>query len=431
MFQESFLSETTLSDASSAPFAGKIPPSFRTGENGRTQVWLLGQRARLRGESWMPNFFEWPNDAEGCSLSQVLETNVPKKYYLSAKACAGILRRAANRHKKLPPLLQMALVRIVENSRHSEQQAQIAGVEAKHLSLKTESIDVRNLRTQEEISGTLQAKKTGGYSLNYTNPVAVYGSIGVDGQINAGIEIMEPLRSYQSGGVDGQFVYDGRGNGDGETVNTLAGDHSNRVGDYSAIVLESAISFQPRFFTRDNKTGNLDSVSDVSAPLRASSGGGDSEPLVMVQLSAFGDPDLAQAVETKVRHDYASGVGTAILSFMGGQGAKAGSLGEAEEESPTLKAAANGSNQVPSILQNAIIRRLTPRECERLQAFPDDWTLVAAKKAIYSVPETLGDEAEIIGWEEAEQSDTTRYAQMGNAVCVNVISWIINRIPKE
>jgi DNA (cytosine-5)-methyltransferase 1 len=35
------------------------------------------------------------------------------------------------------------------------------------------AIDVRNLRSNGQISGTLQAKATGGYSLNYTNPVAV------------------------------------------------------------------------------------------------------------------------------------------------------------------------------------------------------------------------------------------------------------------
>jgi DNA (cytosine-5)-methyltransferase 1 len=35
------------------------------------------------------------------------------------------------------------------------------------------AVDVRNLRETEEVSGTLQAKKTGGYSLNYQNPVRI------------------------------------------------------------------------------------------------------------------------------------------------------------------------------------------------------------------------------------------------------------------
>lgn len=48
------------------------------------------------------------------------------------------------------------------------------------------------------------------------------------------------------------------------------------------------------------------------------------------------------------------------------------------------------------------VRRLTPTECERLQGFPDGWT--------------------------SGQSDTLRYRQLGNAVCVPVAEWIGQRI---
>lgn len=48
------------------------------------------------------------------------------------------------------------------------------------------------------------------------------------------------------------------------------------------------------------------------------------------------------------------------------------------------------------------VRRLTPLECERLQGFPDGWT--------------------------DSQSDTNRYKQMGNAVAVPVVEWIIQGI---
>lgn len=65
------------------------------------------------------------------------------------------------------------------------------------------SVDCRNMRLAEEISGTLQAKENGGYSLNYQNPV----------------------------------VYDARGNGDGKIVPTLTGDHENRVTDYTALAV--------------------------------------------------------------------------------------------------------------------------------------------------------------------------------------------------
>ena len=46
------------------------------------------------------------------------------------------------------------------------------------------------------------------------------------------------------------------------------------------------------------------------------------------------------------------------------------------------------------------IRRLTPTECERLQGFPDGWT--------------------------DGQADSNRYKQMGNAVAVPVVQWIIS-----
>ena len=43
------------------------------------------------------------------SLSQILQENVPEKYYLSQRACSGILRRASVRGKELPELLKRAL----------------------------------------------------------------------------------------------------------------------------------------------------------------------------------------------------------------------------------------------------------------------------------------------------------------------------------
>lgn len=53
---------------------------------------------------------EWPSDAAVCSLSDVLETGpVPPKYFLSPKACLGILRRAEKRGRELPPSLRAAL----------------------------------------------------------------------------------------------------------------------------------------------------------------------------------------------------------------------------------------------------------------------------------------------------------------------------------
>lgn len=58
----------------------------------------------LPGGSTMLNTGECPSVARESTLSQILQANAPRKYYLSAKACAGILRRAEKRGKELPPM---------------------------------------------------------------------------------------------------------------------------------------------------------------------------------------------------------------------------------------------------------------------------------------------------------------------------------------
>ena len=60
------------------------------------------------------------------------------------------------------------------------------------------------------------------------------------------------------------------------------------------------------------------------------------------------------------------------------------------------------TRQRPAVAKGTTVRRLTPVECERLQGFPDNWT--------------------------EGQADTHRYKQMGNAVAVPVVSWLIKRL---
>jgi DNA (cytosine-5)-methyltransferase 1 len=52
------------------------------------------------------------------------------------------------------------------------------------------------------------------------------------------------------------------------------------------------------------------------------------------------------------------------------------------------------------------VRRLTPVECERLQAFPDGWT-------------------------EPAGSDSARYKALGNAVTVNTVRWVLGRMLEQ
>ena len=51
-----------------------------------------------------------------CSLSDILETgDLPQRFYLTAKACQGILRRAEKRGKVLPPPLARALAAVADS----------------------------------------------------------------------------------------------------------------------------------------------------------------------------------------------------------------------------------------------------------------------------------------------------------------------------
>jgi site-specific DNA-cytosine methylase len=57
------------------------------------------------------NTTEWPKDADVCSLSDILQNPpIPSKYFLSQKAAIGILRRAEKRGKKIPEMLEKALL---------------------------------------------------------------------------------------------------------------------------------------------------------------------------------------------------------------------------------------------------------------------------------------------------------------------------------
>jgi DNA (cytosine-5)-methyltransferase 1 len=81
-----------------------------------------------------------------------------------------------------------------------------------------------------------------------------------------------------------------------------------------------------------------------------------------------------------------------------------GFFGE-NEPSYTLTASSQARHGVVTVAEStSMVRRLTPLECERLQGFPDNWT--------------------------EGQTDGHRYKQLGNAVAVPVVQWIIERLVK-
>ena len=78
----------------------------------------------LPGGCLMLSTSEFPKgEGVSSSLADVLETDsVQQKYYLSPKACEGILRRANRRGKTLPIALQEALVNQVSQGTQKDQQ---------------------------------------------------------------------------------------------------------------------------------------------------------------------------------------------------------------------------------------------------------------------------------------------------------------------
>ena len=76
-------------------------------------------------------------------------------------------------------------------------------------------------------------------------------------------------------------------------------------------------------------------------------------------------------------------------------------VGAIEENCYTLNASG-----VHAVATRSAVRRLTPLECERLQGFPDNWTLTPTAR------------------------DTARYKALGNAITVNVAEWIFKRLNK-
>ena len=110
----SYQHETTPSDVFWQLCLANPKSLSQQGEDGRVLVLCARTNVKSHGESWMPNISESPNAAEECFLSQVVETDVSPKYYLSDRAKQGILQRAQRRGKTLPPLLLQALTGTIQ-----------------------------------------------------------------------------------------------------------------------------------------------------------------------------------------------------------------------------------------------------------------------------------------------------------------------------
>ena len=120
-------------------------------------------------------------------------------------------------------------------------------------------------------------------------------------------------------------------------------------------------------------------------------------------MQGIGDYADTGVASTMKQRDYKDATDLVVMQpdvlMRNREGKPGGGKGPLMSEDISLTIATSNDQ---TLFTKGTVRRLTPTECERLQAFPDGWT--------------------------AGQSDSARYKQLGNAVTVSVVAWIVNRM---
>ena len=292
-FQASSRPPIMLSAVSSLPLSVLLKP-LKLKAGGPVRVWSADLKAEPAGAYWMLNGSAWPNDASACSLSSVLETGqIPQKYYLSARACSGILRRAEKRGKQLPTALRVAL-------------EQVAGA------------SVGGARVEGKIRLSPSPKSD-------LHSMPKVGGGRIDGESET--FVAEVAHSLRADGFDAGEDETGRGTPLVPVANTLKAN--NGGGGFGSDPNET---FVPMAF-HENQRGEI-TTNDTVGALKV--GGG---------KPGQGYPAIAYNL----------------------RGRDGGAMPEPTDVA-SVRAASGGSSRA-----YVGMRRLTPRECARLQGFPDDY----------------------------------------------------------
>jgi DNA (cytosine-5)-methyltransferase 1 len=214
-----------------------------------------------------------------------------------------------------------------------------------------------------------------------------------DQHVNAGCPMFVPAQpitfSLQGGGHTSQ-------NSQGSGWNKEVSFTLNRL-DVHGIV-------QPIFFEPRSPDGvpRIYPI-DGAAPTLNTMGGGQREPCVThtivhgTQDPCVSDIAFAQGTNNGGENVLIKTVGTDLYN-----GAITG------EVAATMTKSMSGTGTGPTAMQAMAVRRLLPRECERLQGFPDDYTDIKPNGK--------------------QTSDGPRYKALGNSMAVPVMAWIGKRI---
>ena len=245
-----------------------------------------------------------PRGAKESSLSQILQADPPLKYYLSPKACLGILRRAFERGKELPKKLERAL-KIQAGLMRPD--GQPTGLEAYHINQRDEGIDLHG------VSGALMATTNMQMQTFVTQPdETVEGFDGYNGDLTGDVAATLGVNCGMSTGRNGVMAFAANQRDEVRDLHDVAGALGAQPGMKQQTFVASGI------VTKDNG----DCFLSKKLHTALSTGGGQ---------AGQGYPRVLTA------------------AFSAGAGASAGGIGYNESVAPTLKGSPGG-NCMPSIL---------------------------------------------------------------------------------
>jgi len=342
------------------------------------------------------NTSECPKDAVESSLSQILQAIVPSKYYLSRKACLGILRRAEERGKPLPPQLELAamlqagLVRPPSTIQISLLLRTARWIPVREILVLLKTPE-RCRYVLEQVDRETDHSLTAGFSAGAGSSA---GSIGYQE------EVAPTLKGSPSGSMMPSVL----------CLNDQGGQRMNvsmdRVG-----TLRSQMGGHPPLICLNDQGGNVMTCSEnIAGTLRAQEHG--HQPLVLYEshgIDARYKGPLSVAPTLTARAG-TGGLNTPLVSTFSQQRtdnyrendvASTESARQYKSATDLVLQPAAGGDDEPEYL---LIRRLLPLEAERLQGFPDDWTDIPGA------------------------SDSARFRALGNSVPIPCVEYIMQGI---
>ena len=209
-----------------------------------------------------------PRDAKGSSLSQILQADPPLKYYLSPKACLGILRRAFERGKELPKKLERAL-KIQAGLMRPD--GQPTGLEAYHINQRDEGIDLHG------VSGALMATTNMQMQTFVTQPdKAVEGFDGYNGDLTGDVAATLGVNCGMSTGRNGVMAFAANQRDEVRDLHDVAGALGAQPGMKQQTFIAAAFSAG-----QGSKAGGVGYQEECSPTLKAAESGTNMVPSVL------------------------------------------------------------------------------------------------------------------------------------------------------